>query len=91
MVFKKYLNPVFHVKNALPSEAPNSIKLNKILDSSIDDATYAINGKIAIFSKEFFLLKYVGTMFSNMVTKRIHINRTRIKAFSLAILKNILN
>ena len=89
--FKKYLDPVYHINNALPLEITISAKINKILDNTINDATHAINGKIINYSNDSFVMRSGGTMVSNLVSKKIDTNRNKIKAISLAILKNIFN
>ena len=88
--FKKYLDPVYHVNNALPVELPVTYKINELLDNTIFDATQVIKNKITEQSKGSFLLKSGGSMVSKMVDKTLLSNKTNIKAISLAIIKNIL-
>ena len=89
--FKKYFDPVFHMNNALPKKISLSVKINTLLDNTITDTTYLINGKISNYSNDSFILRSGGNMVSNLISKKINKNRNRIKAISLAILKNILN
>lgn len=89
--FRKYFDPVFHMNNILPKEIPITVKINKLLDNTITDANQVINGKIYNYSNDSFLLRSGGNMVSNIVSKKINMNRNRIKAISLAIIKNILN
>ena len=88
--FEKYFDPVFYMNNALPAEVPITVKINKLLDNTISDATQVINGKISNYTNDSFILRSGGNMVSNIVGKKINTNRNRIKAISLAIIKNIL-
>ena len=88
--FKKYLDPVYHVNNALPPKQPITVKINDLLDETILDATEIINKKIKEQSEGSILLKSGGSMATKIVSKTLHSNKTKIKAISLAIIKNIL-
>lgn len=89
--FRKYFDPVFYVKNTLPTAIPISIKVDNLLNNTISDSTYAINDKIIAYTNDSFLLRSGTSVVTNMITKTVHTNRNKIKAISLAIIKNILN
>lgn len=88
--FTKYIDPVYHVKNALPPKLPIGFKINDLLDETIVDATEIINKKIRDQSDGSILLKSGGSMVTKIVSKAVFSNRTKIKAVSLAIIKNLL-
>ena len=88
--FEKYFDPVYHVNNALPPKLPVSLKINGLLDETILDATHLLNSKIREQVDGSLLLKSGGAMVIKAVSKSVLSNKTKIKAISLAIIKNIL-
>ena len=88
--FEKYLDPVYHVKNALPPKLPVGLKINHLLDETILDVTHVINKSIKEQAEGSILLKTGGSVVSKIVNKKMLSNKTKIKAISLAIIKNIL-
>ena len=88
--FEKYFDPVYHVKNSLPPTMPVGFRLNGLLDETIIDATHVINNKIQEQSQGSILLKSGTTMITKVVSKSVLSNKTKIKAISLAIIKNLL-
>ena len=88
---RKYFDPVYHMKNMLPPDFPVAVKVNNVLNDSLNQVTYLINNKIITYSKDSILLKSGTKMLTNMVNKTVKINSIKIKAISLAIIKNILN
>ena len=89
-IFEQYLDPVYHVKNALPSKLPVGLKINHLLDETILDVTQIIDRSIKKQAAGSILLKSGGSMVSKIVNEKVLSNKTKIKAISLAIIKNIL-
>ena len=88
-LIKQHLDPVYQVNKLLPRKVPVAEVLNKLLDESIIDATNLITNKLNAQSTD-SLLKKTGSSFLQLTISKVVFNNTyKIKAISLAILKNI--
>jgi hypothetical protein len=88
---KQQMDPVFQVNKLLPRKVPAVEVLNNLFDETIIDATHLITDKLNARSTD-SLLKKTGSNFLQLtISGIVNNNAYKIKAISLAILKNIIN
>jgi hypothetical protein len=88
---KQQMDPVFQVNKLLPRKVPAVEVLNNLFDETIIDATHLITDKLNARST-YSLLKKTGSNFLQLtISGIVNNNAYKIKAISLAILKNIIN
>ncbi len=86
----KHLDPVYQLNTRLPKRKEAPQFFNELLDESILGVTNTVNGKLAVAPGSF--IKNAGSTFLQLsFSKLVNKNNTSIKAYTLAILKNIFN
>jgi len=85
------LDPVEIVKNLLPRKVTVGETLNNLIDESIMDVADLVIYKLAIPSNNSFIKIAGNTVLKNSINRAVSKNAFKIKAISLAIVKNLFN
>ncbi len=90
-VIKHALDPVQNINKLLPRKVPVGKALNNLIDESIMDAAELLVYKLATPSNNSIFKVAGNTIIKNSVNMAVSKNSFKIKAISLAIVKNIFN
>ena len=90
-LMKNALDPVEKVNKLLPRKVTIGETLNNLIDESIMDVADLVIYKLAIPSNNSFIKVAGNTILKNSINIAVSKNAFKIKAISLAIVKNIFN
>ena len=90
-LMKNALDPVEKVNKLLPRKVTIGETLNNLIDESIMDVADLVIYKLAIPSNNSFIKIAGNTVLKNSINRAVSKNAFKIKAISLAIVKNLFN